>query len=205
MAAGRLAVGIHYRRSRKDAEDLAAAIKAEGGQAVALPADLGNLNEVKALIPLCSEAIGAPCCLINNASEFQPDTLASTTPQSWHLHLDINLKAPVFLAQALAEALPAGVDGNVINIIDQRVWKPIAGLLLLHGLQGRPVGRHADAGAGTGPPHSRQRHRARARSCRASTRPTPTSPRRSKAPCSAAGRAPTRSPPPSASSWRRPR
>ncbi len=124
MAQDGWRVGIHYRRSRKDAEDLAAAIKAEGGEAIALPADLGNLNEVKALIPLCSEAIGAPCCLINNASEFQPDTLASTTPQSWHLHLDINLKAPVFLAQALAEALPAGVDGNVINIIDQRVWKP---------------------------------------------------------------------------------
>ncbi|MDO9383347.1 MAG: SDR family oxidoreductase [Hyphomicrobiaceae bacterium] len=124
MAEDGWRIGIHYRRSRQDAEELAAAIKADGGKAVALPADLGNLTEVKALIPLCCEAIGAPCCLINNASEFQPDTLASTTPESWHLHLDINLKAPVFLAQALAEALPAGVDGNVINIIDQRVWKP---------------------------------------------------------------------------------
>lgn len=117
-------IGVHYRRSRQDAEDLVAAIKAEGGQAAALPADLGNLDEVRALIPLCSESLGVPCCLINNASQFQPDTLATTTPQSWHLHLDTNLKAPVFLAQALALALPADVDGNVINIIDQRVWKP---------------------------------------------------------------------------------
>lgn len=117
-------IGVHYRRSRQDAEALVREIQAGGGMAAALPADLGNLSEVKALIPLCSEALGTPCCLINNASEFQPDTLASTTPQSWHLHLDTNLKAPVFLAQALSENLPAGVDGNVINIIDQRVWKP---------------------------------------------------------------------------------
>jgi NAD(P)-dependent dehydrogenase (short-subunit alcohol dehydrogenase family) len=117
-------VGVHYRRSRQDAESLVAEITASGGRAAALPADLGNLNEVKALIPLCDEFLGPPCCLINNASEFQPDTLATTTAHSWHTHLDVNLKAPVFLAQALARALPPGVDGNVINIIDQRVWKP---------------------------------------------------------------------------------
>lgn len=124
LAADGWRVGVHYRRSRHEAEALVTEIKAAGGGAVALPADLGNLNEVKALIPFCAEALGPPCCLINNASEFQPDTLASTTPQSWHLHLDINLKAPVFLAQALAQTLPDGVEGNVINIIDQRVWKP---------------------------------------------------------------------------------
>lgn len=117
-------IGVHYRRSRQDAEALVRDILEAGSRATALPADLSNLNEVRALIPLCSEALGAPCCLINNASEFQPDTLATTTPQSWHTHLDVNLKAPVFLAQAMARALPPDVDGNVINIIDQRVWKP---------------------------------------------------------------------------------
>ncbi len=117
-------VGVHYRRSRHEAEDLVAEITGNGGQAAALPGDLSNLNEVKALIPLCSEALGVPCCLINNASEFQPDTLATTTAESWHTHLDVNLKAPVFLAQALARMLPPNVEGNVINIIDQRVWKP---------------------------------------------------------------------------------
>lgn len=117
-------VGVHYRRSRTDADGLVAEIAAAGGRAAALPADLSNLNEVKALFPLCAEALSAPCCLINNASEFQPDTLATTTAQSWHTHLDVNLKAPVFLAQALARTMPPHVEGNVINIIDQRVWKP---------------------------------------------------------------------------------
>jgi NAD(P)-dependent dehydrogenase (short-subunit alcohol dehydrogenase family) len=117
-------VGVHFRTSRHDAESLVQDIRAAGGEARALPADLSNLNEVKALIPLCADALGTPCCLINNASEFQPDTLTTTTAASWQTHLDVNLKAPVFLAQALAKVLPPDVDGNVINIIDQRVWKP---------------------------------------------------------------------------------
>lgn len=117
-------VAVHYRRSQSEAASLVAEIETAGGRAAAVPADLGNLTEVTDLISRCSEALGVPCCLINNASEFQPDTLTSMTPQSWHIHLDINLKAPVFLAQAMALALPPGVDGNVINIIDQRVWKP---------------------------------------------------------------------------------
>ena len=46
------------------------------------------------------------------------------TPPGWDTHLEINLKAPVFLAQALYLNLPEGTEGNVINIIDQRVWRP---------------------------------------------------------------------------------
>jgi NAD(P)-dependent dehydrogenase (short-subunit alcohol dehydrogenase family) len=42
---------------------------------------------------------------------------------SWNAHLDINLRAPVFLAQDLVRHLPDGAEGNIINIIDQRVWK----------------------------------------------------------------------------------
>lgn len=117
-------VAVHYRTSQRDADALVAEIAYKGGVAVALAADLARLEDMRSLVPQCCDLIGPPTCLINNASEFQPDTLASTTPQSWHLHLDTNLKAPVFLAQAMAERLPAGVDGNVINIIDQRVWKP---------------------------------------------------------------------------------
>ena len=124
LAAHGWRVGVHYRRSRADAEGVAAEIARAGGTAAALPANLADLDEVQSLITRCSEALGAPICLINNASEFFLDTIASLTPSGWDTHLDINLKAPVFLAQALYRNLPAGADGNVINIIDQRVWRP---------------------------------------------------------------------------------
>jgi NAD(P)-dependent dehydrogenase (short-subunit alcohol dehydrogenase family) len=116
-------VGIHYRKSRIEAEALAAEIMALGSRAAVLQADLASADDLKSLVPRCSEALGTPDCLINNASEFLLDTVTTATFETWDTHLDINLKAPVFLAQALALHMPAGKTGNVINIIDQRVWK----------------------------------------------------------------------------------
>lgn len=116
-------VAVHYRNSRADADAVVAEIVASGGRADALQADLGNLDAIKRLVRSCTEVLGAPTCLINNASEFHLDTIGSLRPELWDLHLDINLKAPVFLAQAMVERLPPCADGNIINIIDQRVWK----------------------------------------------------------------------------------
>ncbi|MCB1503792.1 MAG: SDR family oxidoreductase [Hyphomicrobiaceae bacterium] len=115
-------VGVHYRNSRDEADAVVAEIRAAGGAAVALRADLGNPDDVDQLIPACAAALSPPCCLINNASEFRHDTLETLTRDAWHVHLDINLKAPVFLAQSMSKHLPEGCEGNIINIIDQRVW-----------------------------------------------------------------------------------
>jgi len=115
-------VCVHYRRSRREAQDLVREIEAAGARGVAVSADLAIADEVDQLVPACVEALGAPCCLINNASEFHLDTLETLTRDLWHQHLDINLKAPVFLAQAMARHLAEGCEGNIINIIDQRVW-----------------------------------------------------------------------------------
>ena len=124
LAAHGWRVAIHYRRSRDEAEALAGEIDRAGGTAAALYANLGDINDVQALIGNCAQTLGTPTCLVNNASEFFLDTIGSVTPAGWDTHLDINLKAPVFLAQALYANLPDGVEGNVINIIDQRVWRP---------------------------------------------------------------------------------
>ena len=124
LAAHGWRVAIHYRNSRDEAEALAGDIQRAGGAAVAVSADLADLGDVQSLIERCADALGAVACLVNNASEFFLDTIGSVTPEGWDTHLDINLKAPVFLAQALYANLPAGVEGNVINIIDQRVWRP---------------------------------------------------------------------------------
>jgi NAD(P)-dependent dehydrogenase (short-subunit alcohol dehydrogenase family) len=117
-------VGVHYRRSENSAASLVSEIKAAGGHAAALQADLADLGAVAALIPRCREALGAPLCLVNNASEFLFDDLTTLSPELWQAHFAVNLQAPVFLAKALAESLPDGAEGNVINLIDQRVLQP---------------------------------------------------------------------------------
>ncbi len=116
-------VAIHYNRSSGDAHELVRKITANGGRAVPLQADLSDMDRLKPLMNDAGAALGPITTLINNASLFAPDDLATLTPEGWAAHMDINLRAPVFLAQAFAAALPAGTPGNIINMIDQRVWR----------------------------------------------------------------------------------
>ena len=92
-------VCVHYRRSAGDADALVEEIRDLGGVAAALAADLASVADVEQLVPRCRDVLGAPVCLINNASEFLVDTIESMTPETWNTHLDINLKAPVLLAR----------------------------------------------------------------------------------------------------------
>jgi NAD(P)-dependent dehydrogenase (short-subunit alcohol dehydrogenase family) len=123
MAKHGWAVAIHHRRSTSEAAVLRDEIAALGGTAALIEADLADFGALDRAVGQCATLLGAPHCLINNASEFQLDSVQSTDESTWDTHLDINLKAPVFLAQAMARRLPDGVEGNIINIIDQRVWK----------------------------------------------------------------------------------
>jgi len=116
-------VGVHYHRSRDEALALVAEIEAKGHRAVALGADLADAEQVRGIIPEMVDRLGPPQCLINNASVFEHDTLATLTSASWAVHQDINLRAPILLSQALAHHLPDGVAGHIINIIDQRVLR----------------------------------------------------------------------------------
>ena len=117
------AVAVHCHASRGDAETLKAEIEAGGGQAVIVQGDLARADVPERLIAEARTALGPLSCLVNNASRFEPDEAGSVTLDSWAAHLDTNLRAPVFLSQSFAAQVPAQVPGNIINIIDQRVWK----------------------------------------------------------------------------------
>lgn len=124
LAAHGWAVAVHHHRSAAEAGVTVAMILAGGGKAVALAADLADPTAVAGLIPACARMLGAPTLLVNNASLFLPDEVGGLDTGLWDRHQAINLRAPVMLAQAMAAHLPEGAEGNVINIIDQRVWKP---------------------------------------------------------------------------------
>ncbi|MDR3499652.1 MAG: SDR family oxidoreductase [Parvibaculum sp.] len=118
-----VALCIRHDRSDHDAAEVLAEIEAKGVHGLVLKADLRDLAAVEKLIPEAAAALGPVALLVNNASVFEQDDAASMTPASWAEHMEVNLRAPVFLAQALARQVPVG-GGNVINIIDQRVWRP---------------------------------------------------------------------------------
>ena len=117
-------VGLHCRTSTSQAEALAAEIQQLGVRAAVLPADLRDAGAIEHLLAACVAALGAPSCLINNAATFHEDQLASLVSETWDAQLSVNLKAPIFLSRQFAHHLPADASGNIINIIDQRVWRP---------------------------------------------------------------------------------
>jgi NAD(P)-dependent dehydrogenase (short-subunit alcohol dehydrogenase family) len=118
------AVAVHYRSSAAAADAVVAEIVAAGGRAATVQADLAREVPTDALMAHAAHAFGPVTCLINNASEFQGDRLPDLNRDGYRLHMAANLEAPLFLTQAFARQLPPGADGAVINIIDQRVWRP---------------------------------------------------------------------------------
>ncbi len=117
------AVAVHYRRSGEAAQAVCDAIIAKGGQAAMVQADLSDRQELDTLIPAAVQAVGPLHALINNASHFEDDRLQTLEPHLWDIHLDANLRAPVFLSRAFAAQLPQGVRGAIINMGDQRVHR----------------------------------------------------------------------------------
>jgi len=122
LAEAGYAVAIHHHHSRKEAETLAAGIVRSGGKAVALAADLADEAAVAELLPQAAAALGPIGCLVNNASIFENDTVATTTRDSWDRHLAVNLRAPFVLMQSFERHLPAEAGGIIVNLLDERVW-----------------------------------------------------------------------------------
>jgi NAD(P)-dependent dehydrogenase (short-subunit alcohol dehydrogenase family) len=61
---------------------------------------------------------------VNNASLFIEDSIADLDPVTWDRQFAVNLRAPVLLAKAFTDRLPSHLQGNIVNIIDQRVLAP---------------------------------------------------------------------------------
>ncbi|MBI3454066.1 MAG: SDR family oxidoreductase [Rhodospirillales bacterium] len=124
LARQGFAVAVHYHSSQADAESVVAEIVRDGGRAATLHADLAREDQVAPLIEQAQTALGPVGVLVNNASVFDRDEALTATRASWDAHMEPNLRAPFVLSQALARRLPAGARGQVINLIDQRVWNP---------------------------------------------------------------------------------
>lgn len=121
LAAEGYAVIIHYRSSGEKAELLAEAIGADGGRAEIVQADLARREDRMALIAGAARPFGPITTLVNNASVFEPDSADTLHEDLWDLHMAVHAEAPVFLARDFAAQLPEGEQGNVVNIIDERV------------------------------------------------------------------------------------
>ncbi|WIY54505.1 SDR family oxidoreductase [Devosia sp. YIM 151766] len=121
------AVIIHYRSDAAGAQAMQARIRAAGGRAEILAADLGQRAQRRTLIARAAEFFGPLTLLVNNASIFEPDSARDVDEDLWDAHFAVHAEAPIFLARDFAAQLPAGVEGNIVNMIDERVLHPTPG------------------------------------------------------------------------------
>ena len=113
---------IHFNKSKINAEKLKKELNKNQTKVWLVKGDLSKENDLKKIIKFAKSKLKYFDCLINNASLFENDNLKNFTSKSWDQHLNVNLKAPAYLTKEFAKNTK-GKNNNIINIIDQRVFK----------------------------------------------------------------------------------
>jgi NAD(P)-dependent dehydrogenase (short-subunit alcohol dehydrogenase family) len=111
---------VHHRDSHQAAAETVHLIEALGRRAKARAADL---LDTSACADLASATDDPITLLVNSASRFEDDRIGALSAEGLDAHLQVNVRAPLLLAQAFANALPADQEGLIVNIVDQRVWR----------------------------------------------------------------------------------
>lgn len=125
-----------YAVALQDADDghstreIAARIEASGGVAAVFLIDMQQDAETEKLFEVARDRFaGNVSCLVNSASTLEPETFQSSKRSSWDRHVQMNLRAPFILTQAMAaQRFEPSYDGAgeqcaagmIVNMIDQR-------------------------------------------------------------------------------------
>lgn len=118
-------VCIHFHRSGPQAEQLREDLnRVRPDSALLASADLLDLDALPALVERTVATFGRLDVLINNASTFYPTPLGQITASNWDDLIGTNLRAPLFLAQAAADALRSE-RGLILNLIDIHAQRPL--------------------------------------------------------------------------------
>jgi 3-oxoacyl-[acyl-carrier protein] reductase len=115
LAAAGAAVVVNYAGSRDGAEKVVSEIKAAGGNALAVQADVAKAQDAQRLVAQTVKAFGAPDILVNNAGVYQFAPLEEVTAELFHRQFDINVLGLLQVTQeAVKHFSPNG--GSIINI-----------------------------------------------------------------------------------------
>ena len=109
-------VVVNYYNSEDDANETVAQIKELGGEAIAVKADVSNLNDIKNLKAQTVEAFGDDVhILVNNAGGlFARRTLSELDESFYDLVMNVNFKSTVFVMQVFEPLMKEG--SSIINI-----------------------------------------------------------------------------------------
>lgn len=118
-------LALHAHHAHTFDAEFAAALEVDGAAVFALDGDLADPALPKAMLSdVVARAGRAPSLLVNCASLFQDDTIATVAADTLDRHFGVNLFAPLLLTRAFVDRLGSG-EGAVVNILDQRVQNPV--------------------------------------------------------------------------------
>lgn len=117
-------VCIHYGTSADKANELAAACRDKGVNAVTMQADLAEAGAAEQLAARAEQALDGVDILINSASTWESGPFDEVTRDDWDRALAVNLTTPMFLSQAIGSAMAARGFGRIINIADTSATRP---------------------------------------------------------------------------------
>ena len=112
-------IAAHYNTSREDAQSLQEEVRAAGVDCRLYKADLSDTALADDLVQRCIADFPHISLLVNSASIFKKDTVASVSPQLWDEHLTINALVPILLTRSFHRLSAA--QNCVINMLDQKV------------------------------------------------------------------------------------
>jgi len=122
LSGPNIEITIHFNKSKLKAESLRKKLQRLGTKVYLVRGDLSNERDVHKIIKFSKLKMKFFDCLINNASIFENDKLENFDSKSWEKHISTNLKAPALLSKEFSKNT-RGKNNNIINIIDQRVFK----------------------------------------------------------------------------------
>lgn len=105
---------LHYQRSAREAEALAARLGSLGASVTLRQAALDDANQ----IPGIWRDLPPVTLLVNNASRYTRDTITAMSSADLQAHVQVNMLSPVLMAQAFAAQLPQYADGQIVLMSD---------------------------------------------------------------------------------------
>ncbi len=117
--------GVVVASRKPDACNLAVSeIAQAGGEAMAVPTHMGDLDSIDRLVEATLERFGRIDIVVNNAANPLGVPMTEITPQIWDKSFTVNLRGPFFLFQRCLPSLLASDHASVINVISVGAYIP---------------------------------------------------------------------------------
>jgi len=115
---------VNYNSSERAAEDTVAEARAMGVGALAIQANIGEYEQVKAMVASAKAEFGSVDILVNNASLWKKTKFPTDDLDGWHRVTNILINGAFYCANAIAPLMLEKGEGAIVNIIDLAAYEP---------------------------------------------------------------------------------